>query len=706
MDAFAQAVREHDERLAAVGLEVWVGSEPTFTDRRSERPEWLHQALGGDKEARARALLASLGRHLPGGLVLRTLGRQYPGEDLPRWSLGLYRRRDGTALWDGPPDPLLLEAPPAHPVDLPAFRDALRAELAAWDWSCGEVAARGGGFEERLLLNRDPLAALPDPLHLLRPSVHATAIPPEGLRDELAERGWHLLVLRIAPRSAAATAVELPAFASVADFLSVLAAVGAAANAVGLPVLQLSGFPPPVDDSVEWTTVTPDPAVVEINSAPDGTALGFLERARLTYAVAAEQGLSPYRLYYTGLVADSGGGGQITLGGRTPASSPFLQAPELLPRLVRYFNAHPALSYLYAHDHVGPGGQSVRADERGQDAFDELRLTLRLLATTDDVAPELLWRGLAPFLADTVGNSHRAEINIEKLWNPYLRGRGQLGLVEFRAFRMQHGPERAAAIACLLRAVVALLARQDAAPALVDWGRELHDRYALPFHLEQDLLGVLDDLDRAGVWLGAPLRDVLLRDEFRAIGTIALPGCRLELSRAVECWPLVGDASVAHGTSRVVDASTARVQILLRPDPASDLPLDGWVLAAASAWRVPLRDVRDAAGPVRLLGLRYRSFVPFLGTHPTLRAQSPLALTLQHPASATAYRVTLHDWRPDGAPYPGLPEDLHDAARRRQERLVTAVAPQSGLPPSVAPPAECVTDWCLDLRDPALAAPG
>lgn len=705
MDAFEQAVREHDERLAALGLEVWVGSEPTFTDRWSERPEWLHQALGGDKEARARALLAGLARRLPGGVVLRTLGRQYPGEDLPRWSLGLYRRRDGSTLWEGPPDPLLRDAEPSLPIDLAVLRDALRTELGARDWSCGEVATLGGGFEERLLLNRDPLAALPDDtLRLLRPSVHAAAIPPQGLRDELAERGWHLLVLRATPAIPPAAVVELPAFAAVADFLAVLAALGAAANAIGLPMLQLSGFPPPVDDSVEWTTVTPDPAVIEINSAPDGTALGFLERARLTYGVAAEQGLCPYRLYYTGLVADSGGGGQITLGGRRPVSSPFLQVPPMLPRLVRYLAAHPALSYLYAHDYVGPGGQSVRSDERGLDAFDELRLTLRLLAAAGDVAPELLWRSLAPFLADSAGNSHRAEINIEKLWNPHLHGRGQLGLVEFRAFRMQHGPERATAIACLLRAVVALLARQDPAPALVDWGRELHDRYALPFHLEQDLLGVLDDLDRAGVGLGAPLRDVLLRDEFRPIAAIALPGCTLELSRAVECWPLVGDASVAQGSSRVVDASTARLQILLRPEPGVGLPLDGWELTAAGAWQVPLREAGDAAGPVRLLGLRYRSFVPFLGMHPTLGSQSPLTLTLQHPASATAHRVTLHDWRLDGAPYPGLPEDLDEAARRRQERLVAEAVPAATVPRAAAPPAESLTPWCLDLRDPAFAA--
>ncbi|HRD96160.1 MAG TPA: transglutaminase family protein, partial [Rubrivivax sp.] len=99
VDAFEAAVRRHDERLAALGLTVWVGSEPTFTDRHAQTPEWISQALGGDKEERALAVTAALVRRFPGAVVLRSVGRQYPGEERPRWSLGLYRRRDGQPLW-------------------------------------------------------------------------------------------------------------------------------------------------------------------------------------------------------------------------------------------------------------------------------------------------------------------------------------------------------------------------------------------------------------------------------------------------------------------------------------------------------------------------------------------------------------------------------------------------------------------------------
>ena len=69
--------------------------------------------------------------------------------------------------------------------------------------------------------------------------------------------------------------------------------------------------------------------------------MDFLRRGRAIYAAAAEHGLPPYRLYFEGTVADSGGGGQITLGGPTPKASPFLREPRLLPRLVHFLNRHP-----------------------------------------------------------------------------------------------------------------------------------------------------------------------------------------------------------------------------------------------------------------------------------------------------------------------------------------------------------------------------
>ena len=45
-DSFDAAIRAHDAAVAACGLDIWIGAEPTFTNRLSESPEWLTDALG------------------------------------------------------------------------------------------------------------------------------------------------------------------------------------------------------------------------------------------------------------------------------------------------------------------------------------------------------------------------------------------------------------------------------------------------------------------------------------------------------------------------------------------------------------------------------------------------------------------------------------------------------------------------------------
>lgn len=654
-DAFAQEVAAHDAALRAAGLAIWVGAEPTFTDRLAQQPPWLHQALGGDKFERALALWCRLARRQPGTLMLRSEGRRYPGEAEPRWNLGLYGRRDGAPLWQGPPDPACVEA-----------TDLARA-YAGFD-----AAAALATLGQALLQQGQAQAPLPT-------------------LDGADMSG--------APR------IVLPHFERVDTFLRWLAVVERWALDHGWPALLWTGAAPPVDASVALTTITPDPAVIEINAAPDADASGFLQRSRGLYAAAAAQGLAPYRLYFNGQVADSGGGGQITLGGPAPATSPFFTEPRLLPRLARFFNRHPCLSYLYAHEFVGGSGQSVRADERGLDALADLQLALALIeapATQQTLAAEALWQSLAPFLSDAGGNSHRAEINIEKLANPFIGERGRWGLVEFRGLRMQHRPERATALACLLRAIAAMLARSSDALPLIDWGAALHDRFALPLYLQADLQQVLQRLDAAGFGLGPQLQAELQRDEFRSIGEVRLPGAVLELRRAVEFWPLLGDVAGAEhsGSSRLVDASTSRIELRLRPQrdaPASDgfnwrgwqVHIDGLVL--------PLRDAQDDAGAARVFGLRWRSFFPNYGLHPMLPAQSPLQWTMVHAASRRARLVTLHDWRPDGQAYDGVPQDLADAAARRAARITQHEVPAS---PARAPlPGEPGLSACtLDLR--------
>jgi uncharacterized protein (DUF2126 family) len=366
------------------------------------------------------------------------------------------------------------------------------------------------------------------------------------------------------------------------------------------------------------------------------------------------------RWRYNGQATDSGGGGQLTLGGPTPAQSPFFAFPLLLPRLVRYLAHHPALSYAFAPDCVGSAGQGPRPDEGVRERYEELEVALDRLEAGAP-GPEQLWGALAPLLVDASGNSHRAELNVEKLWNPWTGARGRLGLVELRALRMPPDPATMTATAALFRAVAARCALAPFPLPLPDHGAALHDRLALPALLGEDLRAVLDDLDAHGLGLASPLREPLLarRPEVCRVG---LGDAELALTPAPEFWPLVGDvASQERQAARLVDASSARLEAVVTAPPGAAAGQ-----LSALGWEVPLRPL--PCGRRHLGALRYRAFAPRPGLHPDLAPHDPLRLSWSR--GGEAVEIALHGWRPGGGAYPGLPADAGEAERRRRERVV------------------------------------
>ncbi|HEY3588429.1 MAG TPA: transglutaminase family protein [Myxococcaceae bacterium] len=162
-----------------------------------------------------------------------------------------------------------------------------------------------------------------------------------------------------------------------------------------------------------WLTVTPDPGVVEVNLPPSPDLESFLDLSEAAYRAADTAGLSSERFRFNGEGTDSGGGGQITLGGPTPQASPFFVQPWLLPAVLRYLQRHPSLSYAFAGECVGSASQGPRPDEGVRERFEELAVSLdRLEARGRAVTPEELWGSLAPLLVDASGNAHRAEVNV------------------------------------------------------------------------------------------------------------------------------------------------------------------------------------------------------------------------------------------------------------------------------------------------------
>ena len=433
----------------------------------------------------------------------------------------------------------------------------------------------------------------------------------------------------------------------------------------GVDASGLDGAPvpmPALEPGETFLTVTPDPGVVEVNGAPAPDLATFLEDAYALYDAAAAAGLSAIRHRYNGRTSDSGGGGQLTLGGPTPDQSPFFRHPRLLPRLVRYLSNHPSLSYAFAPDCVGSASQGPRPDEGVRERFEELHVAVdRMEARDDQVTPRELWETFGPLLVDASGNSHRSELNVEKLWNPTLPVRGQLGLVELRSLRMPPTPEKLAALAALFRALAARLVEVRYDEPLADWGGQLHDALALPSFLEQDLQAVLDDLARAGLALGPATRALLVaRPE--PVAEIRLDDATLTLTPAAEFWPLLGDtASQERSGARLVDASSERLEIAVTTRaPGADPGRVG-----ADGWEVALHPT--ASGRRHVAGVRYRAFAPRPGLHGSLPATDPLVLHWER--GARRFSIELHGWIPGGGVYAGLPGDEAEARRRRRERV-------------------------------------
>lgn len=744
VNALAEQV---DESLAAGDVRLTMGGEPTFVSIDDmDAAEWNISADGPHKRELANVLVKRLHEVFgENGVRHYAQGKWYPGEPLPRWSLAVYWRKDGKAIWKD--TSLLAEIDKEYDYSIASAKKLMEnlcktlaiskkhvmpayEDIAYFLWSERKLPPNVDPLKSNLKdpLERQRLAellsqGLDEPIGYVLPlewdylnnrwvsnswelrREHVYLVPgnsPLGLRlplDELNAESEQDVPYEPSPlekvpelddahtivakrRKAKLKPVDvkhlvrtslcveirdtklfvfLPPLTTIEPFLDLIASIEQSAKALKLSVV-LEGYTPPHDVRLEKIMVTPDPGVIEVNIYPSKNWVELKHVTETLYEEARLARLGTEKFMQDGRHTGTGGGNHVTLGGITPADSPFLRRPDLLRSLITFWQHHPGLSYLFSGMFIGPTSQAPRVDEGRLEKLYELEIAFSQLPKMgESTAPWKVDRILRNLLVDITGNTHRSEFSIDKLYSPD-GSSGRLGLVEFRAFDMPPHAQMSLVQMLLVRALIAKFWEKPYEGKLIRWGTELHDRFLMPHYVETDLLDVCEQLNETGFAFDFKWLEPFFEFRFPRYGTAMVRDMELEVRMAIEPWHVLGEEMSSAGTSRYVDSSVERVQLKVKG------LTEGRYILACNGRELPLRNTGTHGEYVT--AVRYQAWQPPSSLHPTIPVQSPLIFDVIDTRNGRAIGgCTYHVVHPGGRSYDDIPVNANVAESRRVTRF-------------------------------------